>query len=300
MNLRNPFQGVWTALVTPFDPSGKIDLAGFQKLLSYQTESKITGLVPCGTTGETPTLNTNEQDQIIAESVRIGKGAGKLVMAGTGSNDTHKTIERTLRAFQLGVDAALVVTPYYNKPTQRGLFEHFTAVANQSPGPIILYNVPGRSGCSLALDTVLELAKHPKIQGIKEASGNIGFLVEMKLGLSDRPGFSILTGDDPLLVPSLSVGACGVISVARNLIPNEIASIVDLYRSGQCSESLELFLKYYKLMDDCFIETNPAPIKYLLRKKLGLNDGLRAPLVTLTSDSKAVLDQHLLRLQVLK
>ena len=288
--MKNNMKGVWTALITPFNEKDELDTDEFKRLVTIQCRSKITGIVPCGTTGEAPVLKEAEKEFIIKSSVQIAKMYGKQVMTGTGTNNTEKTISNTIQAFALGTDSALVVTPYYNRPTQPGLIRHYEKVADASPGPLVLYNVPGRSGVSLSLSTVESLAEHPKIIGIKDASGDLGFLTEVLIATQNKKKkFSVFTGDDPLFLSSLAVGAHGIISVASNVMPNWVADLQMWYEAGKIKKCQTEFQKAYPLLRDLFIESNPAPIKFLMKKVHGFSEKPRLPLVSLSSKSQAIL-----------
>ena len=290
LSKENCFRGVYTALVTPFSNSGKIDFNAWDRLLEKQITGGTQGIIPCGTTGESPTLSEAEKINLIEYSVK--KCSGKIqVIAGTGNNDTAKTVEFNAKVSKLGVDACLVVTPYYNKPSQAGLKAHYEAIAEASQVPLILYNVPGRAVVSLAPATVAELALHEKIVGIKEASGNINLFLEMKEAVrtKTKKPFFFLSGDDLTFWPFLGSGGDGAISVAGNLFPNCLRMIFEDWCEGRVGAGLALFEKLLPLFETLFIEANPVPIKTIL-SEIGLIDfNVRLPLVSLTEENRTKL-----------
>ena len=249
------FQGAYTALVTPFGRDGAVDYGRLRALVDFQIAGGIDGLVPVGTTGESPTLDVDEHLEVIRVVVETAARRVKVV-AGTGANATAEALELTARAKDMGVDGTLQVTPYYNKPTQAGLIKHFSAVADLGL-PVILYNVPGRAGCEIAVPTVAELAKHPHVVAVKEAAGSVDRVSRLKAACE----IEVLSGDDGLTLPMMSVGACGVISVASNVAPKAVADLVHAAAAGRWDEARALHYKYYALFNDVFIETNPVPIK---------------------------------------
>ena len=289
-SLRHPqLIGVYTALVTPFTKSGKIDWKSFDRLLDHQIEGEVSGVVICGTTGETPTLSDVEKKQLLTRAKkRISKSPLHLI-AGTGGNSTADTVVFSRWAADSGADALLVVTPYYNKPTQAGLVAHFHAVAEKVRVPIILYNVPGRTGVSLQATTVAKLAEHPRIVAIKEATGGLALGSDILSAIGDTTRINLLSGDDPVWVPSLLTGACGVISVASNLIPREMSAAFQSFLSQDLAELSEFQRRYYPLFRDLFIESNPVPIKALLEKEGLCTSTVRAPLAPLSNMSRASL-----------
>ena len=249
------FQGAYTALVTPFGRDGAVDYGRLRALVDFQIAGGIDGLVPVGTTGESPTLDVDEHLEVIRVVVETAARRVKVV-AGTGANATAEALELTARAKDMGVDGTLQVTPYYNKPTQAGLIKHFSAVADLGL-PVILYNVPGRAGCEIAVPTVAELAKHPHVVAVKEAAGSVDRVSRLKAACE----IEVLSGDDGLTLPMMSVGACGVISVASNVAPKAVADLVHAAAAGRWDEARALHYRYYALFNDVFIETNPIPIK---------------------------------------
>lgn len=272
------FNGAISALITPF-LNGEVDYASLEKLVAYQLDNGIKGFVVNGTTAESPTLTSAEVAKIFSV-VRAQAGTNFPIILGTGSNSTAKTIEATKKASELGANAALVVVPYYNKPPQRGLVEHFTAVANASEVPVILYNVPGRTITGMTVDTVAELAVVKNILGIKEATGDIKF--DQELIHRVPKSFLMLSGDDPTYIEFLKSGGKGIISVMSNLITKECARWTDLMMNGKVSEAEVDFKKYLKLISQMYCEANPIPVKWMLYKKgIIKSPEMRLPLVTL-------------------
>ncbi len=270
------FAGTHTAIVTPFR-NGLIDEAALKGLIDFQFNSGVQGIVPCGTTGESPTLDYEEHERVIKLSIQYAAGRG-LVMAGTGSNSTREAIEMTNQAEAAGANAALLVAPYYNKPTQEGVFRHFKAIAESTKLPIMLYSIPGRCGIEIAVETVVRLAAAcPNICAIKEAGGSTERVSQMKLALPAE--FEILSGDDSLTLPFMSVGAVGVVSVAGNLIPREMSHLVQAALQGKWDEARRVHDKFYPLFAAFLkLSTNPIPIKAALALK-GICDGsLRLPM----------------------
>lgn len=249
------FPGAYTALVTPFGRDGAVDYGRLRELVEAQIAGGIDGLVPVGTTGESPTLDVDEHLEVIRVVVETAARRVKVV-AGTGANSTAEALELTARAKDMGVDGTLQVTPYYNKPTQTGLIKHFSAVADLGL-PVVLYNVPGRAGCEIAVPTVAELAKHPHVAAVKEAAGSVDRVSRIRAACE----IEVLSGDDGLTLPMMSVGAVGVISVASNVAPRAVADLVHAAAAGRWAEARALHYKYYALFNDVFIETNPIPIK---------------------------------------
>jgi 4-hydroxy-tetrahydrodipicolinate synthase len=269
------FRGTYTALVTPFQ-EGELDLTSLEKLIDEQIAAGITGVVAVGTTGESPTLSHGEKEQVIRTTVRIAKNRCQ-VLAGTGSNSTASSIEMTEAAEKMGVDGMLVVAPYYNKPTQEGLFQHFRAIAQATTLPIILYNIPGRCAVDIAPETVERLAISCRnIVSIKEASGSVDRVSDLRARLPEA--FTILSGDDSLTLPFLSVGAVGVVSVASNLFPAEVAALVQAFRSGDLKTARDMHLKLLPIFKDLFIEPNPVPTKTALAWRGAMSAECRLPL----------------------
>ena len=278
------FRGAFTALVTPFTPAGAIDEAAFRTLVGRQIDACIHGLVACGTTGETPTLSHDEDEWVIATTLEVASErpsrARVRVIAGTGSNSTATAITSTRRAAKLGVDAALVVAPYYNKPDQRMLESHFRAVADEGDLPIIVYNVPGRTGVNVEAATLLRLAEHPRIVGVKEASANMDQIATI---LRDRPsGFSVLAGDDTWTMPMLALGGDGVICTCANEIPGEMAELCDAAFAGDWERARLIHERWLPLMKANFAGgPNPVPVKAAMSMMGLCSDTLRMPLLPL-------------------
>jgi len=284
------FRGTFTALVTPFRDGG-IDTSAFEKLIEAQIAAGITGIVAVGTTGESPTLSHQEREQVIRLAVAIANKRGQ-VLAGTGSNATHHAVADTKAAEKLGVDGALLVAPYYNKPSQEGLFRHFKAIADATSLPIMLYNIPGRCGVDIAPDTVARLAKECRnIVSIKEASGSVERVSELRAHLPES--FTILSGDDSLTLPFMSVGAVGVVSVASNLFPAEICALVHAYESGDVKSAENLHRKLFPLFKDLFIEPNPVPVKTALGWRGAMSGECRLPLCEMSEANQARLRKSL-------
>jgi 4-hydroxy-tetrahydrodipicolinate synthase len=291
------FTGTYTAIVTPFK-NGKIDEAAFERLIKIQIKAGVDGVVPVGTTGESPTVNDEEHLHIIALAIKFAAGKIKI-LAGTGANATSEAIHLTREAEKLGADGSLQVAPYYNKPTQEGLFQHFREIARNTKLPLVLYSIPGRCGIEIAVDTVKRLAESCKnIVGIKEAGGNCDRVSQLRAALGSR--FEILSGDDPLTIPFMSVGAQGVISVASNVIPREVAQMVRAYASGDVKKALQLHQKYYPIFKDLFIETNPVPVKAALAMMGQIEEEYRLPLVPMAAKNRETLKATLKNCGVLK
>jgi len=264
--------GTFTALVTPFNTDGSVDYSALRELVQWQAANGVAGIVAVGTTGESPTLDFVEHIKVI--EVTIEAAARKVsVIAGTGANATAEALELTREAQRLGADATLQVTPYYNKPSAEGQFRHFSAVADLGL-PVVLYNVPGRTGKEIPLETVVRLAGHPNVVAIKEAAGS----VDRVSAIVNACELTVLSGDDSLALPMVSVGAAGVISVASNVIPNEMSTMMRLALEGKMLEARELHRLYYPLFRDLFIDTNPVPVKVALAMMSRVQPVFRLPL----------------------
>jgi len=284
------FRGTFTALVTTFR-NGAIDVAAFEKLIENQIAAGITGIVAVGTTGESPTLSHEERQELIRLAVATAKKRCQ-VLAGTGSNATQHAVADTKTAEKLGADGALLVAPYYNKPSQEGLFRHFKTIADATALPIMLYNIPGRCGVDIAPDTVTRLAKEcGNIVTIKEASGSVERVSELRARLAES--FTILSGDDSLTLPFMSVGAVGVVSVASNLFPAEICALVRAYECGDAKLALNLHRKMFPLFKDLFIEPNPVPVKTALGWRGAMSGEVRLPLCEMSEPNQARLRKTL-------
>jgi len=295
--IKNMFTGTYTAIVTPF-ANGQLDEAALERLIKFQIKGGVDGIVPVGTTGESPTVNYEEHIKIIALSVKFAAGKVK-VLAGTGGNATTEAIYLTQEAEKAGADGSLQVAPYYNKPTQEGLFQHFKAIAKATTLPIVLYSIPGRCGIEIAVDTVKRLAHDCKnIVGIKEAGGTCDRVSQLRAALG--PKFGIMSGDDSLTLPFMSVGANGVISVASNVIPKEVSQMVNHFARGDAKKAYQLHARFYPLFKDLFIETNPTPVKAALAMMKMINEEYRLPLVPMNPKNWDVLRTTLKRCDVLE
>ena len=290
------FTGTYTAIVTPFR-NGVLDEPALERLVKAQIKGGVDGIVPVGTTGESPTLDYEEHVRVIELAVQFAQGRMK-VLAGTGGNSTSEAIYLTKAAEEQGADGSLQVAPYYNKPTQEGLFQHFSAIAVATKLPLVLYSIPGRCGIEIGIDTVRRLATaHKNIVGIKEAGGNADRVSQLRAALGTK--FEIMSGDDSLTLPFMSVGANGVISVASNIIPREVSRMVNAFASGKISEAQKLHAKFYPLFKDLFIETNPVPVKAALAMMDLVREEYRLPLVPMGASNKAVLKATLKAVGVL-
>jgi 4-hydroxy-tetrahydrodipicolinate synthase len=291
------FTGTYTAIVTPFR-NGKIDESALERLIRIQIRAGVDGIVPVGTTGESPTVNYDEHVHIIALSVRFAAGKIK-VLAGTGANSTSEAIYLTQNAEKVGADGSLQVAPYYNKPSQEGLFQHFRQVARQTRLPIVLYSIPGRCGVEIGVETIRRLAHECKnIIGIKEAGGNADRVSQLRATLG--PKFEIMCGDDSLTLPFMAVGAQGVISVASNVIPRQVAQMVAACAIGQQKTALKLHQKYYPLFKDLFLETNPLPVKAALAMMGQIAEEYRLPLSPMSAKNREILKSTMRSCGVLK
>lgn len=275
------FKGSCTAIVTPFNEHG-VDYERLKKNIEYQYENGTSALVVCGTTGENATHTPNEHDELVRVTVRTVNGRMKVI-AGIGSNNTANALRAAEDAKYSGADAVLMVTPYYNKTTQKGLIEHFSYVADRVDIPMILYNVPSRTGIGISADTCKALSQHPNINGIKEASGDIALAAKIRSLCGDD--LYIWSGNDDCTIPLMSLGALGVISVASNIVPGAVAKLCALCLEGSYAEATELYAKYASLFSALFIETNPIPVKAAL-KMMGMDSGiLRLPLTEISQES---------------
>lgn len=291
-------RGCATALVTPFTSDGAIDEDALTRLIEYQLAGAVKLLVPCGTTGESATMTEDEDQRVIKHTIELAKGRAHVI-AGTGSNSTAATIQNSKIAQELGVDAVLVVAPFYNKPTQHGLYAHFRAVAEAVDLPIVIYNVPGRTSCNIAADTTLRLARDcENIVAVKEASGNLSQIMEI---LRDRPnGFRVLSGDDAITFAMIALGGDGLISVASNEAPELMARMVDLALNEKWHEARELHYRLLPLMEVNFIESSPGPVKAGLAMMNLIGENFRLPLVPIQENSRAQLRIVLAELGLLK
>lgn len=283
------FKGVMTAIITPFDENGKIDFETLEKLIEFQIEGGVSAIVACGTTGESPTLTHEEDFSVVKFVVKKVKGRVSVV-AGTGSNDTSSAVASTKEVSKYGVDGALVVAPYYNKPTQEGLYAHYDVIAKSTDLPIIVYNIPGRTGINIEPSTMARMFKDNKnINCIKDAAGNLAQTSATFEALANvgREDFTILSGDDGLALPMMSVGASGVISVLSNAFPKQISEMIDYALKNDFESARKIHAKYYPLMTAAFIETNPSPVKEMMHQiSLIPHATTRLPLVPVREDSR--------------
>ena len=299
--MMQPLQGSFVALVTPMHGDGSVDYVSLEALIEWHIASGTSGIVSVGTTGESATVSISEHLEIINKTIQI-VSQRIPVIAGTGANSTQEAIELTETAASLGADYALIVTPYYNKPNQNGLFQHFTKIADSVDIPQILYNVPSRTACDLRPETVEDLAAHPNIIGIKEATNDslrLGELMAIAEKLADKKYFSVLSGDDPSFNSFMAEGGDGVISVAANILPNEVSKICSLNLEGCIDDARELnemFLDIYELL---FIESNPIPVKWMLAKMKKINPGIRLPLIPLATEYHDAIINELTKLKLL-
>jgi 4-hydroxy-tetrahydrodipicolinate synthase len=278
------FRGTYTALVTPFQ-NDEIDVEAFERLIEAQIAGGINGIVPVGTTGESPTLSCGERHHVTELAVERANGRCQVI-AGTGSNSTREAIAHTKAAEEIGADGALLVAPYYNKPSQEGLFRHFASIAETTSLKLVLYNIPGRCAVDIAADTVVRLAENcGNIVSIKEASGSVDRVSELRGRLPDE--FTILSGDDSLTLPFLAVGAVGVVSVVSNLFPAEVCRLVSLFLEGKVEEARQLHRKFFPLFKDIFLEPNPVPAKTALAWRGAMSKEVRLPLVEMTEANAA-------------
>ena len=291
------FKGAITAIVTPFTEKGDLDKESLRNLVEFQVKNKISGIVPCGTTGESPTLDYDEHHQVI-ETV-IDAANGKVpVIAGTGSNSAREAIEMTKKAADAGADASLQVCPYYNKPTQEGLYRHFSEIAKAVDMPLIIYNIQGRTGVNMETSTLSRLAKeHSNIIGVKEASGNIAQMMDVIRELPKN--FDVLSGDDNMTLPLMALGGKGVISVASNIIPKEMYELCEHALNGNFEEARKLHYNLLPLFKGIFIETNPIPIKAALAMKGMVKESYRLPMCEMKAENKEKLRQILKDLKII-
>ncbi len=281
--MRTQFTGVGTALVTPFTKSGAVDEAAVRRLARRQIDAGIHFLVPCGTTGETPALSAAERRRVVELVLEEANGQVP-VMAGAGDNDTRAAVQLSKDMHSLGVQGLLQVTPWYNKPTPEGLFQHFSAVAGATPLPVMLYNVPGRTGCNIDAPTLARLATIPNVIGVKEASGNITQMVEYCRVV---PGdFLVLSGDDAMTLSLMAIGGRGLISVASNAIPAEMARLVEAAERGDYAAARTLHQRLVPIMLGNFIESNPGPVKYAMAAMGLCEEAYRLPMVSPRPASK--------------
>jgi 4-hydroxy-tetrahydrodipicolinate synthase len=290
------FEGVFTALITPFTRDGKLDEQALRKLVDFQIDRGIDGLVPVGTTGESPTLSPEETEQVIR--IVVEQTGGRVpVIAGTGSNCTDKAIHMTEKAKQIGATASLQVAPYYNKPTGEGFFRHFTAIADAVDLPMVIYNIPGRTGKNIENPVMLKLAKHKNIVAVKEASGNISQMMDL---IAKKPkDFAVLSGDDNLTYPLMALGGKGVISVASNAVPDRMKDLTHTALKGDWDRARKLHYELLPLFKAIFLETNPIPIKATMAMKGFVEEVYRLPMCPMSGENKKALTEVLEQLKIL-
>jgi 4-hydroxy-tetrahydrodipicolinate synthase len=290
------FQGVFTALITPFNRDGKIDEQALRKLVDFQIDLGIDGLVPVGTTGESPTLSPEETEQVIRVVVEQAKGRVPVI-AGTGSNCTDKAIHMTEKAKAIGATASLQVAPYYNKPTGEGFFRHFTAIADAVDLPMVVYNIPGRTGKNIENPIMLRLAEHRNIVAVKEASGSIPQMMDL---IAKKPkDFNVLSGDDNLAFPLMALGGTGVVSVASNIVPDRMKQLTQAALKGDWDRARKLHYDLLPLFKGIFLETNPIPIKAAMALKGFVEEVYRLPMCPLSQENKKALTGILEQLKIL-
>jgi 4-hydroxy-tetrahydrodipicolinate synthase len=283
------FSGAFTALITPFR-NGEVDVEALESLVELQISQGIHGLVPCGTTGETPAMSEAEDRLVIETVVRVSNGRVPVV-AGSGSNSTEMAIKYTRMAREAGADGSLQVSPYYNKPTQEGLYRHFAAIAESTDLPIVLYNIPGRTAVTIEADTIARLAEIPNIVGVKESTLSMNVVSDIRRLCGEE--FDILSGDDPMTLPVMSLGGRGVISVASNIAPGAVSDMVDAILGGDWERGRELHYELLPLFRALFAETNPIPVK-TAASLLGLcSDEMRLPLIPMEGENLAALQESL-------
>jgi 4-hydroxy-tetrahydrodipicolinate synthase len=287
MAARTTFTGVGTALVTPFTKSGALDEPAVKRLARRQIDAGIHFLVPCGTTGETPTLTAAERRRVVELVLEEANGQVP-VMAGAGANDTRDAVELSKEMHSIGVQGLLQVTPYYNKPTPEGLFAHFSAIAEATPLPVLLYNVPGRTGCNIDAVTLAKLATIPHVIGVKEASGNITQMIEICRAVPED--FLVLSGDDAMTLSLMAIGGRGLISVASNSLPAEMVQVVEAAERGDYAAARRLHQRLVPIMLGNFIESNPGPVKYAMAVMGLLEEAYRLPMVPMRQASKDKMD----------
>jgi 4-hydroxy-tetrahydrodipicolinate synthase len=295
--MRTPWTGVGTALVTPFTRSGDLDEAAVRRLGRRQIEAGVHFLVPCGTTGENPTLDHSERVRIVEMLVDEARGQVPI-LAGAGGNNTEEIVHLAAEMKKAGAAGLLSVTPYYNKPTQEGLYQHYRAIADSTPLPIVLYNVPGRTGVKIELSTLLRLAAIPNIVGVKEASGNMTEMCE--ICRSVPPDFVVLSGDDALTLPLMAIGGRGIVSVASNEIPREMVQMVEAAERGDFAEARAVHARILDLMQINFVESNPVPVKAAMAAMGLLEEAYRLPMVPPRPESRERIVRVLKDLDLLK
>lgn len=279
------FKGSMVAIVTPFKNNArKIDAVRLKKLVEFNIKNGSAAIVPCGTTGESATLSLEEHEDVI--DIVIDAAASRIpVIAGTGSNSTHEAVDLTRHAKKAGADAALIITPYYNKPTQEGIYQHFRALSDAVDIPLIVYNIASRTGVNITPETMARLAKIKNVIGVKEASGNLNQMSEIRKLCGS--GFGLISGDDSLTLPILSIGGAGVISVVANIIPRDVADMVEAFAEGDIQQAQRLHYKMLPLINAMFIETNPIPVKTAMAMMGMIEPDLRLPMCGMSKENHA-------------
>lgn len=276
-------KGCYVAIITPFTDNGQIDEKALRNHIDFLVSKGVAGIVPCGTTGESATLSWDEHNTVVDITIDQVKGRVQVI-AGAGSNNTLESIAAAKHAQQYGADAILSITPYYNKPTQEGLYQHFRSIATQVDIPMVVYNVPGRTGVNLLPETLERLCEFPTIVAVKEASGNIGQMSEIHRRCGNR--LAILSGDDALTLPILAIGGCGVISVVSNIVPDKMCSLIKSFMRGDLQTALAVHEELLLLNNSMFIETNPIPVKTALSMMGMCKENFRLPLVSMSARNK--------------
>lgn len=288
------FGQLLTAMVTPFTADNRIDWDSVEKIIEHLIDTGTDTIVVVGTTGESPTLTHQEKLELYRFTVERAAGRAKVI-AGTGSNNTAQSIALSKEAQECGVDGLLLVVPYYNKPSQQGLYQHFAAIANETSLPIVLYNIPGRTGINMTIETMVELSKLENIVAIKESSGDLDQIAQLIAKVKEEA--VVYSGDDNLLLPILSLGGAGIVSVASHIVGTQIKELINAYKTGNPTQATEINQQLYPVFKGLFITSNPVPIKYVLSQLNFCRPNVRLPLVEMTEQEKSVTDQWLTRLQ---
>ena len=299
--MMQPLQGSFVALVTPMSADGSLDYESLESLIDWHIQSGTNGIVAVGTTGESATVSVMEHLKIVEHTIEFVDGRIPVI-AGTGANSTQEALELTQTAASLGADFALIVTPYYNKPNQEGLYQHYMKIADSVEIPQILYNVPSRTACDLRPETVSRLSYHPNIVGIKEAVDDpvrLDELMSIRERVNDQKYFAVLSGDDPTFSEFMSTGGDGVISVAANILPSQVAKICGLNLEGHYEDAKELNDMYRDIFELLFIESNPIPVKWMLEQMTKINSGIRLPLISLDSQYHDAIKNEMIKLKLL-
>jgi len=299
--MMQPLQGSFVALVTPMSADESLDYESLESLIDWHIQSGTNGIVAVGTTGESATVSVKEHLKIIEQTIEFVDGRIPVI-AGTGANSTQEALELTQTAESLGADFALIVTPYYNKPNQEGLYQHYMKIADSVEIPQILYNVPSRTACDLRPETVSRLSYHPNIVGIKEAVDDpvrLDELMSIRERVNDQKYFAVLSGDDPTFSEFMSTGGDGVISVAANILPSQVAKICGLNLEGHHEDAKELNDMYKDIFELLFIESNPIPVKWMLEQMTKINSGIRLPLISLDSQYHDAIKNEMIKLKLL-